>query len=330
MDLADALLANQSFEPGCVLTIGNFDGVHAGHREILRTARRIARQRGVSVAVLTFDPHPVAILHPEKAPEVLTPLPMKRHLLDEFADSVIVIRDSRELLGLSPEDFVDQFLMRRILPSVIVEGDDFHFGVRRSGNIETLKELGQTRGFEVEIVNPEQVVLSTGQRVRVSSTLIRYMLESGHVADAAVGLQHPYRLFGPVISGRGKGRELGFPTLNMQRPDQILPCEGVYAGYVRVAPSDHCGHLDEEAMPAVFSIGQARTFGDSHPLLIEAHVLDRQLGDMPNRWIAMDFVEHLRKQHKYGGVAELIKQIALDCEQGRQILSVGKGTKTTE
>jgi len=320
MNLPDALAHNESMEPGCVLTIGNFDGVHAGHREILRSARRIAQERGTPVAVMTFDPHPVAILHPEKAPEVLTPLQMKKSLLDDFADSVIVIGDSRELLGLSAEDFVDQFLMRRILPSVIVEGDDFNFGVARSGNVETLKCLGRTRGFDVEIVNPEQVVLATGQRVRVSSTLIRYMLESGHVADAAVALKRPYRLFGRIVPGRGKGRELGFPTLNMQRPNQILPCEGVYAGFVRAAGAGHYANLETQQMPAVFSIGQARTFGDSHPLLIEAHVLGRQLGDMASKWISMDFVEHLRTQHKFVGVEELRQQIALDCDRAKQVL----------
>jgi len=322
MNITDAELDKQAIEPGCVLTIGNFDGVHAGHCEILRTAHRLATEKGVHATVMTFDPHPVAILHPERAPEVLTPLYMKRRLLHDFSDSLIVVGDNRTLLGLSAEDFVDQFLMRRILPSVIVEGDDFNFGVARSGNIETLKALGRTRGFDVEIVEPEQVVLSTGQCVRVSSTLIRYMLESGHVADAAVALQRPYRLFGRVVSGRGKGRELGYPTLNMHKPDQILPCEGVYAGFVCVAETGDYTNLGSEQMPAVFSIGQARTFGDSHPLLIEAHVLERQLGDMSHKWISMDFVEHLRTQHKYVSVDELVKQIAQDCDQAKQALSI--------
>lgn len=320
MGLTDALLVDQAIKPGCVLTIGNFDGVHAGHQEILSTARRIAGQRRASVAAMTFDPHPVAILYPERAPEVLTPLYMKRSLLNDYADAILVIGDSRELLGLSPEDFVDQFLMPRIRPSVIVEGDDFHFGVGRSGNVETLEELGRTRGYEVEIVAPKQVVLSTGQQVRASSTLIRYMLESGHVADAAVALGRPYRLFGCVVSGRGKGRELGYPTLNLARPEQILPCEGVYAGFVHVADTDQYTDLDTQPLPAVFSIGQARTFGDSHPLLIEAHVLDRPLGDMVNKWVALDFTEHLRTQHKYASVEELIRQIDLDCAQARRLL----------
>jgi riboflavin kinase/FMN adenylyltransferase len=321
MDVMDAHLDNDAIEAGCVLTIGNFDGVHAGHCEILRTARRIARERGVRATVMTFDPHPVAILHPERAPEVLTPLHMKKRLLEDFSDALVVIGDNRTLLGLSAEDFVDQFLMRQIRPSVIVEGDDFNFGVARSGNIETLKGLGRTRGFDVEIVNPEQVVLSTGQCVRVSSTLVRYMLESGHVADAAVALKRPYQLFGRVVTGRGKGRELGFPTLNMCRPDQILPCEGVYAGFVRMAETGDYANLGSEQMPAVFSIGQARTFGDSHPLLIEAHLLERQLGDMTHKWMSMDFVERLRTQHKYVSVEALTKQIALDCDQAKQALS---------
>ena len=137
-----------------------------------------------------------------------------------------------------------------------------------------------------------------------------------------MALKRSHRLFGRIVSGRGKGRELGYPTLNMQGPDQILPCEGVYAGFVRVADTGDYAKLGSEQMPAVFSIGQARTFGDSHPLLIEAHLLQRQLGDMSNKWMSMDFVERLRTQHKFVSVEALITQIALDCERAKQVLSL--------
>ena len=305
---------------GCILTIGNFDGVHVGHQEILRAARTLAGQRGVEMVVMTFEPHPVAILHPEKAPGVLTPLPLKLHLLKDFAGSyVIVLEDSRDLLRLSPEQFVDEFLMTAIRPAVIVEGDDFHFGAGRAGDVKTLARFGQEKGFEVTLVPPRQIELATGQTLRVSSTIIRYMLEGGHVAEAAAALSRPYRLIGPIVSGWGRGRKLGFPTLNMSKPDQIIPAEGVYAGFAETAATREELLLEHQHIPAVFSIGQARTFGDQHPLLIEAHLLIGDVGDMTGRWLAMDFVQHLRSQHKFNTPKELVAQIAEDCRTARQV-----------
>jgi len=308
-------------QPRSVLTIGNFDGVHVGHQEILRTARTLAAGRGVELVVMTFEPHPVAILHPEKAPGVLTPLPLKLHLLQDYADQcVIVLKDSRPLLNLSPEQFVDKFLMTAIRPAVIVEGDDFHFGANRAGDVQILARFGREKGFEVTVVPPRQIELATGQILRVSSTIIRYMLEGGHVAEAAQALARPYRLMGPIVSGWGRGRKLGFPTLNMSKPDQVIPAEGVYAGFVETATTPEEFLQKQEHIPAVFSLGQARTFGDQHPLLIEAHLLAGPVGDLTGHWLAMDFVEHLRSQHKFNTPEELVAQIAQDCEAARQIL----------
>ena len=311
---------------GCVLTIGNFDGMHVGHQEILRTARQVAGDRGVEMVVMTFEPHPVAILHPEKAPGVLTSLPLKLHLLKDYADHcVIVLEDSSELLRLSPGQFVEEFLMTAIRPAVIVEGDDFHFGAARAGDVQTLAQFGRERGFEVMVVPPRQIELATGQVLRVSSTIIRYMLESGHVAEAAGALSRPYRLIGPIVSGWGRGRKLGFPTLNMDKPNQIIPAEGVYAGLVETAATQDELLQRQEHIPAVFSIGQARTFGEQHPLLIEAHLLIGNVGDMTGRWMAMDFAQRLRSQHKFNTVEELVAQIAKDCEAARQVLRSAGG-----
>ncbi len=306
---------------GCVLTIGNFDGVHVGHREILRTARALAGDHGAEMVVMTFEPHPVAILHPEKAPGVLTPLPLKLDLLRDYADNcVIVLPDNRKLLELSPEDFVDQFLVAGFAPRFIVEGHDFHFGSGRAGDIETLIRLGREKGFEVVVVEPRQMTLPMGETIRVSSTVVRYMVESGHVGDAAVALSRPYRLLGPIVSGRGRGRELGFPTLNLATPNQVIPAEGVYAGFVAIAEDPASLPPRSERRPAVFSIGQIRTFEEEHPLLIEAHVLDETLGDVVGRWMVMEFVRHLRHQHKFGSPEDLVAQIARDCDQARAVL----------
>jgi len=316
----------EKIEKGCVLTIGNFDGVHLGHREILAAAGRIARERTAELVAMTFEPHPVAILHPERAPGVLTPLPLKKHLLEKCGvDALILLEDNRRLLNLSPEDFVNRFIVGNIQPSVVVEGHDFNFGLHRTGNIDTLRELGSKKGFEVCVIGPKEIKLSTGQTVKVSSTLIRYMLESGHVADAAGALGRPYRLIEKTIPGRGIGRKLGFPTLNMKKPTQVIPAEGVYAGFVQIGQTIEDVLACEEKIPAVYSIGQARTYGQEFPLLIEAHLLIENVGDLVGKYMAMDFVQRIRSQHKFKTPQDLSKQIAQDCEKAKEIISTAEG-----
>ena len=307
---------------GCVLTIGNFDGVHAGHQEILAVARKAADKNDAELIAMVFDPHPVAVLHPEMAPGVLTPLDMKKHLLAKYGgDRLQVMRTNRELLKLSPEDFVRRFLVEHIKPGVIVEGDDFNFGAGRAGNIDTLEKLITDKGFEVRVIKPKKIKLSTGQTVRVSSTMIRYMLEGGHMADAAVALGRPYRIAGRIISGRGVGIKLGFPTLNMKKPKQVIPAEGVYAGFVKRGEYLDDALASKEEFPAVYSIGQARTYGDDFPLLIEAHLLIKDVGDIANHYMTMDFIQRIRNQRKFKTPEDLSKQIAKDCDTARSILA---------
>ncbi len=306
---------------GCVLTIGNFDGVHLGHREILAAAGHTAEKKRVEFIAMTFEPHPVAILYPERAPGVLTPLELKKHLLTEFGmDCLIVLKDSAELLNLSPEDFVRKFLVENIHPMAVVEGHDFNFGAKRAGNIQTLQSLGKEKRFDVSVIEPKTIELSTGQVVRVSSTMIRYMLESGHVTDAAAALGRPYRLVEEIISGRGIGKKLGFPTLNMKKPKQVIPAEGVYAGFVRVGQTIEDVLSSEEKIPAAYSIGQARTYGDEYPLLIEAHLLKENIDVLTGKFMAMDFIRRIRSQHKFKSPEELSAQITRDCQNAKQIL----------
>ena len=310
---------------GCVLTIGNFDGVHIGHQQNIKVARDIATLERVSLAVMTFEPHPVAILHPEKAPGVLTPLPLKIHLLENCGvDYLIILRDTTSLLRLSPSDFVDKFLLKDVRPKALVEGDDFNFGAHRAGNIDTLRQMAEPNGFNVVVVPSKLVKLHTGQSVRVSSTTIRYMLQSGHVADAAFLFGRPYRLIGKITAGRGKGRQLGFPTLNMQMPSQIIPQEGVYAGYCLIGAAEDDVCRSDNRLPAVFSIGHAVTFSDQHAQLIEAHVLDANLGDMVGKWLAMDFLDRIRPQQRFESPEVLAAQIAKDCDSAKQILATNK------
>jgi len=322
MKVAETITDVEKIKRGSVMTIGNFDGVHLGHHEVLSAAKHIATKNQTTLIAMTFEPHPVAILYPEKAPGVLTPLELKRHLIARYGvDCLIVLKDRAELLNLSPEDFVGRFLIENIRPSAVVEGHDFNFGAKRAGNIDTLQKLGAKHGFDVSVIEPKEIKLSTGQVVRVSSTVIRYMLESGHVADAAAALGRPYRLVGEIIPGRGIGKKLGFPTLNMKMPEQVIPAEGVYAGFVRVGETLENIFSSKDTIAAAYSIGQARTYGDEFPLLIEAHLLKEDTGTMAGRYMAMDFIERIRSQHKFNTPEELSAQIAKDCQNAKEVLA---------
>lgn len=322
MKIIQTISQFQHIPKGCVLSIGNFDGVHVGHQEILAVARQTAEKNDAELIAMTFEPHPVAVLHPEMAPGVLSPLDIKKYLLAECGvDKMIVLRTNRKLLNLSPEAFAGRFLVENIKPGVVVEGNDFNFGAGRAGTIDTLENLAEENNFEISVVAPKKVKLSTGQTVRVSSTMIRYMLEGGHVADAAIALGRPYRIAERIISGRGVAIKLGFPTLNMKKPKQVIPAEGVYTGFVKIGEVMDDTLQSKEKIPAVYSIGQARTYGDDFPLLIEAHLLIENVDDLVGQYMAMDFIQRIRNQHKFKNPEDLSKQIAKDCHQARKILA---------
>jgi riboflavin kinase/FMN adenylyltransferase len=323
MKIIDSKSSLANMDMGSVLSIGNFDGVHLGHREIIEKCKLAADEHNAwGVAVMTFDPHPVAILHPEKAPGVLTPLEMKEHLLAEAGvDCMVVLRDSYDLLNLSPSDFVDKFLMATAGPKVVVEGSNFNFGYGRSGDVRTLSDLGSQRGFEVIEVNAMQVNLDDRRAVVCSSSLIRNLLEKGQVYDASKVLGRNYRLVGQTVKGRGVGAEIGYPTANINPVEQIVPDEGVYAGYVCV--EDDLEHIcgSDQQKKAVFSVGRAKTFITDHPMLIEAHILDEPVGNLYGKYLAMDFVKRIRSQKRFENRNALKKQIAEDCNMAREILS---------
>jgi len=326
MQVIETISAFETLRGGCVLTIGNFDGVHIGHQQILTTAAKVAEQRKTELVVLTFEPHPLTALSTRRAPGTLTPLILKEHLLAELGvDCLFVVKSSPELLGLSPADFVERFVIKGLRPCVVVEGEDFNFGAGRSGNIHTLYNLGVEKGFEVVVVTARTARLSIGQDIRISSTIIRSLLESGKVADAAAAMGRPYRLIGRVVPGRGKGRKLGFPTANMAPPSQIIPAEGVYAGMVELGNSFEQVCKELEKNPAVFSIGRSLTLGGDEPLLVEAHLLTEDVPDLAGRWLAMDFAEKIRDQLKFQTEAGLSAQIEEDCQKAKKIL-LTKGT----
>lgn len=319
MKIYDDIASLDNIPEGLALSIGNFDGLHPGHIDIIDTLKA---QTSKGVAVMTFEPHPVAILHPEKAPGILTPLEYKKHLLEKAGvQHLIIIRDSYELLNLSPANFVDEFLVRHISPSIVVEGANFHFGYGRSGNIDTLKQLS-TGKFDVVIVQPKNIDIQCSDHHAISSSsLTRCLIEDGDLAQAAQILGRPYRLMGSTVPGRGVGTKIGFPTANIDPVDQVIPAEGVYAGFVSIADSmpDLCDA--DQRRPAAFSIGRAKTFITDHPLLIEAHLLDEDPGDLNGKNLAMDFVKRIRSQQRFETHDQLTEQIKKDCTDAKQTLN---------
>ncbi len=311
---------SQVKKAGCVLSIGNFDGVHIGHQAVLAVGKRIAAARKTELVVLTFEPHPVVILQPHKGLGVLTPLAVKKHLLDQCGvDCLIVLPCDAGILSLSALDFVSRFIAGGVEPGVVVEGENFHFGSGRSGNVELLRRFGVEAGFEVVVVEPKAAGLAKGQ-VRSSSSLVRHLLEAGDVADAAIALGRSYRLYGQVIAGRGRGKRLGFATANIDPAEQIIPSEGVYAGFVAIAGNRRQVCMAEARQPAALSIGRSSTYGGENPLLLEAHLLKEDV-DLYGKYLAMDFVGRIRSQHKFRTEKELAKQIAKDCEKAGKILT---------
>jgi riboflavin kinase/FMN adenylyltransferase len=311
----------ESLSGSVVLSIGNFDGVHLGHQSLLAAAGEYARKKGIGLAVMTFDPHPVAILYPEKKPAILTPFEIKSILLERAGVStIIVIDDTYQLLTCSPRQFVEEFLVRHVRPRAIFEGKNFTFGYGRSGTVEDLAGFGGELGFVVFTVPPSEITLD-GDRRPVSSTLIRGLLEDGKVRDAAASLGRSYRLCGKVISGRGKGREIGFPTANLDPFCQVVPAEGVYAGTVEIGDNMKEIAGSNRRLPAAISIGRAKTFVGEHPLLLESHILQQNVPQLYGKWLAIDFVQRVRPQQRFDSVEELIKQIGRDCEQIKKILA---------
>jgi len=322
MQFIETVTDLKKIQKGSVLTIGNFDGVHIGHQQVLTAAKKIATEKNTKLTMMTFEPHPLAFLQPHKTPGILTPLPLRKHLLSELGvDYHLVLKTDAELLKLSPVDFVDKYLVKAVQPCVVVEGESFNFGFNRQGNVNILKDLGAKKGFKVVILRAKEVKLSKSQPVKISSTMIRNMLAEGRVSDVAVALGRPYRLIGQVIPGRGKGKELGFPTANMKPPKQLVPAEGVYAGFVQTGDDFEEVCREKKKIPAAFSIGRSSTYGDVLPLLIEAHLLSESVGSLLNKWLAMDFIERIRSQEKFDTEKALAGQIAKDCKKAKKILA---------
>lgn len=292
-----------------VVTIGNFDGVHLGHRAILsRVCQRARELKGQAVAV-TFDPHPLKVLRREiHLPLLTTPEQKLRLLSAGGVDAVVVLPFTPEFAAMPARDFVTQYFCDRLRVRDVVVGHNYCFGRGREGNIDLLKEMGGTHGFTVQVVWAVEV-----DGAVVSSSLIRALLRLGRVTEAGRLLGRSYDVVGQVVPGKGRGAKLlGVPTANISPANELLPASGIYAVRVR---------RDGESLPGVANIGTCPTF-DNSDLSLEVHLLEFD-GDLYGENLEVEFVSRLREERRFPSIQALAEQIHADINAARQVLVTG-------
>lgn len=299
---------------GAAVSIGAYDGVHVGHRELLRVLRERADALGVRSAVVTFDRHPATVVRPGSAPRLLTDDAQKLELLGACGvDLTVVVRFDAKRAQESAEEFVDEVLCDALGAKAVVVGEDFHFGRGRAGDVALLRRLGTEKGFDVT-----GVALSGHEGEPVSSTRIRALVAAGDVAEAARLLARPHEVRGVVVRGDGRGGpQLGMPTANLSvRADLVIPALGIYAGW--------CRRADGVLVPAAVSVGLRPTFsrpgGTAPAPLIEAHLIDFH-GDLYGERVGVAFVERLRDERRFERVEDLAAQMRADVVAARRVLT---------
>lgn len=289
-----------------VVTVGVFDGVHLGHQKVMAKVVERAGALDARPAALTFDPHPLEFLAPDRAPRMLTSVDQRAELLSELGIELVGVLPFLQIRDLPPQAFGIEVLAERLQARWVAVGADFRFGRDRSGDPELLARVGQDHGFEVEVMG----MLGEKDGEVVSSTRIRRYLAEGRVADAARLLGRPFELRGTVIHGDARGTGIGFPTANLHIPERMaIPADGVYA--VRAATGD-------DVHPAVVNIGVRPTFGVS-TRTVEAHLLDFS-GDLYGTEMGLRFVARLRDERRFDSVDELVAQLHRDVAAGRELL----------
>lgn len=300
-------LAAQQYH-NLVLALGNFDGVHMGHRKLVQQTLNLADQLGGVPGVMTFFPHPMKVLFPEHTPPMLLPVEEKIAILEKMGlEALLLAPFSSELASLEPRDFVRKILCKTLKVAGVVVGYNYNFGRGGKGNAELLADLGQQLGFAVKIVSQVRI-----RNHDVSSTSIRELLALGQVNKAATLLGYTPFLRGQVVHGEKRGRKLGYPTANLEIPyDLLVPAQGVYA--VQVEFNGHC-------QPGVANIGIKPTFHpETHPANVEVHIFDYD-GDIYGQMIKVSFLQKIRGEKKFNGINELVEQIKTDTGNARAVL----------
>ena len=291
-----------------IVTIGTFDGVHAGHRTIINRIINLAKKRNGQSVLITFEPHPRFLINPQHRLKLLTTLEEKKSLLEKLGLHHLVIAPfTKEFANQEAKNYVEDFLIKKIKPSVLVIGYDHHFGKGRSGNFNLLKQYAEQGHFQLEEISKQLV-----EDAHVSSTTIRKALELGDVREANNLLQSNFQLSGEVIIGDQRGRTIEFPTANLQisSDKKLIPPNGVYA--VRAFIKNQC-------FSAVMNIGFRPTVTDKPELRLEVHLIDFD-EDIYGENLKVEFIERIRAEKKFNSFEDLKKQIELDCESAREIL----------
>ncbi|MDK8894174.1 bifunctional riboflavin kinase/FAD synthetase [Corynebacterium sp. MSK006] len=303
---------------GCVVTVGVFDGVHRGHRALIEAAVRRARELGVPAVMCTFDPHPISVFLPDKAPTQLTSLDERVRLAGELGvDDVLVVNFTHELAGLDARHYFRSLICDVLRARAVFVGENFTFGRDAAGTSQTLRELGDEYGVEVEVVD----LVHDGGR-RLCSSLVREYLAAGDVAGADWVLGRDFSVTAKIVHGAGRGgAQLGYPTANQYFPESMaLPADGVYAGWLTVVDE---GPVDGDMepgvrYPAAISVGTNPTFGED-PRSVESFVIGRD-ADLYGHTARVEFVAHLRDMVKFNGVDELLEAMGRDVERARELL----------
>jgi riboflavin kinase/FMN adenylyltransferase len=303
---------------GCAVAVGNFDGVHLGHRRLFETARARAARHGARAVALTFEPHPARVLRPELAPPLLTPLPRKLELMAGCGlDAVVVQPFDLAWAQTGARTFVERDLCGHLGAADVVVGYDFTAGHERA-RADALREMLLACGVSLDVIQPV-----TAEGLTVSSTKIREFLLEGRVDAAALLLGRPHDLEGLAERGAGRGRAFGFPTANL-RPEGMLPAHGVYAVRVRlgaVGEGGVTGTRDATDWNGVCNVGVKPTVEEGAPVTAEAHLLDFDGRDLHGQRVRIAFIERLRDERRFPSVAELKAQIARDVERAREVLA---------
>ncbi len=282
------------------LTIGNFDGLHMGHRRIMRRVVETARRNGWKASVLTFDPHPTCVVAPDRTPPLLTkPLERADFMLQEGIEQVLILTFDPQLAALTPEEFVRDIVARRLDAKAVFVGENFHFGHAQAGDVRLLEELGRKYGFTAEAV---PAVRCRGRIV--SSSGVRELVRAGDVSRAARYLERPYSLRGEVVTGRGVGSRETVPTLNLETSAQVIPASGVYVTRTRDLDSGR-------KWRSITNIGYRPTFGKSEKLTIETFLLEPLEQGAPRR-IELEFLRRVRPERRFDDSSALKQQILRD------------------